>query len=327
MVAECFRRQWSPESFEQAIQAGNVDSAWALLSSVAELSLFEDHHSGLSRAHAWKPRKQCLRPKRAPLGDSLKVVQLRKLRRRILQLSKTPDEDRLREKIFQDISALHGSFPALNEIGYFTVEHELHLVDQVLQQQAADNKESALRCWKDSLEPSILRQSSWIRRKAEKLCALTANPSSHLQHAVHPVQIVAKAEQDRLPRWKCPPALLQAKHVAALKCFLNHRDQLPMSSLDIHFCGKTLPSICKEMACKASGPDAWSAGDLGRLPEVWWEAFALLWTSVYKSGAIPHRWLEARVCLLPKADGSSRPLSILSVAWRIGARYKYHQRA
>ena len=128
VVAECSRRQRSRESLEQAIQAGNVDSAWALLSSVAELSLFEGHHSGLSRAHAWKPRKRCLRPKRAPLGDSPKVVQLRKLRRRILQLSKTPDEDRLREKIFQDISALHGSFPALNEIGYFTVEHELRVV-------------------------------------------------------------------------------------------------------------------------------------------------------------------------------------------------------
>ena len=139
--------------------------------------------------------------------------------------------------------------------------------------------------------------------------------------SAHPVQIVAKAEQDWLPRWKCPPALLRAKHVAALKCFLNDRDQRPVSSLDVHFCGKTLRSICKEMACKASGPDAWSAGDLWRLPEVWWEAFALLCTSVYKSGAIPCRWLEARVCLLPKANGSSRPLSILSVSWRIGARY------
>ena len=170
MVADCFGRQWSPESFDHAIQDGNVDSAWTLLSSAAELSLFEDGHSGLSRAHAWKPRKRCLRPKRAPLGVSQKVVLLQKLRRRILQLSKTPDEHRLREKIAHDVSALLVSFPALNEIGYFTVEHELHVVDQVLQQQAAADKESALRCWKNSLEPSFQRQSSWIRRKADKHC-------------------------------------------------------------------------------------------------------------------------------------------------------------
>ena len=231
VVAECFGRQWSPESFDHAIQDGNVDSAWTLLSSAAELSLFEDGHSGLSRAHAWKPRKRCLRPKRAPLGVSSKVVLLQTLRRRILQLSKTPDEHRLREKIAHDVNALLVSFPALNEIGYFSVEHELHVVDQVLQQQAAADKESALRCWKDSLEPSFQRQSSWIRRKADKLCALAASPSPHLQHAVHPVQIVAKAENDWLSRWHCPPELLQANHVAALKCFLNHREQLYLGLL------------------------------------------------------------------------------------------------
>ena len=75
------------------------------------------------------------------------------------------------------------------------------------------------------------------------------------------------------------------------------------------------------MAGKAAGPDGWSPDPLTRLPDTWWDAFAALWQSVWESSVIPDRWLEARVCLLPKDDKSYRPLSILNIAWRIGARH------
>jgi hypothetical protein len=41
---------------------------------------------------------------------------------------------------------------------------------------------------------------------------------------------------------------------------------------------------------------------------------------VLQHSQIPTTWSDARVALLPKPDGSTPPLSVASVLWRIGAR-------
>ncbi|CAE7250058.1 unnamed protein product, partial [Symbiodinium sp. CCMP2456] len=50
-----------------------------------------------------------------------------------------------------------------------------------------------------------------------------------------------------------------------------------------------------------------------------WEALAALWQTVYSSGRVPKRWREARVCLVPKTAGGHRPISVFSIAYRLGA--------
>ena len=74
------------------------------------------------------------------------------------------------------------------------------------------------------------------------------------------------------------------------------------------------------MVHKAAGPDEWQCASWILLPAGFWAAFARLWQQVLVTSVVPQRWREGRVVLIEKPSGGFRPLTILSCAWRIGAR-------
>ena len=74
------------------------------------------------------------------------------------------------------------------------------------------------------------------------------------------------------------------------------------------------------MLGRAAGPDDWSVEDWLRLPESFWNQFAALWEVIYWEGQVPAMWRRARVALIPKPGVGHRPLSILCIGWRIGAK-------
>ena len=177
------------------------------------------------------------------------------------------------------------------------------------------------------------RQASWIKRKADLHLnfeqvdsGLESRPDVH-RVAVHPVQVIRQAEAEWLPRWNCPAHLSSPQHLEQVDQFLaGHSTSNSFSSSScsmpvVNWDGSKLQKICRQMATKASGPDSWSAAQLVLLPIAWWNCFALLWQVVYETGSIPDRWMEARVTLLPKGLRDFRPLSILNIAWRVGAKF------
>lgn len=115
--------------------------------------------------------------------------------------------------------------------------------------------------------------------------------------------------------------MLPEPHLDQAQRFAAQHANLSQCDLQVNWQGAKLLKICKQMATKAAGPDAWSAAQLALLPLPWLSCFAQLWEVVYNTANIPARWLEARVALLPKGALGFRPLSILNVAWRIGAKY------
>ena len=72
---------------------------------------------------AERPVPQAARSKAAAGRESVGMVQLRRLHRRVLQLGRCPFNQRLRDKIAKQLEALRGRFPWLDEIRFFEMEH------------------------------------------------------------------------------------------------------------------------------------------------------------------------------------------------------------
>ncbi|CAE7745015.1 L96 [Symbiodinium sp. CCMP2592] len=56
------------------------------------------------------------------------------------------------------------------------------------------------------------------------------------------------------------------------------------------------------------------------MPDSWWECAAALWRCVLQTGRIPRAWTRGRTSLLWKASGKSRPITVLPILWRAGAK-------
>ena len=92
------------------------------------------------------------------------------------------------------------------------------------------------------------------------------------------------------------------------------------AEVNLELSAEDLIASARTVTTKIAGPDSWEASQLLLLPQIWWDCLAKLWGCVLQGHPIPSRWLEARIALLPKPDGSHRPLSITSMLWRIGAK-------
>ena len=77
---------------------------------------------------------------------------------------------------------------------------------------------------------------------------------------------------------------------------------------------------------KAPGADTRRIEQLLKLPYTWWCCFADLWNVLLRGQiTIPEIWAACRTVLLPKTDGSFRPLGIAAVAWRLGSSCLMHE--
>jgi hypothetical protein len=85
----------------------------------------------------------------------------------------------------------------------------------------------------------------------------------------------------------------------------------------VHFNPGFLRKLATANKSKAAGPDGWSNKAVMALPHEWWQLFARLCQRVFDTGKVPRMWALARVVLLDKPQGGTRPLSIASTAWPI----------
>ena len=85
----------------------------------------------------------------------------------------------------------------------------------------------------------------------------------------------------------------------------------------IHFEAEDLLRAARSIM---EGPDFWQADHFLQMPQLWWQQFAKLWTAVLSTSVVPQAWRKSWVLLLDKKINETRPISISSVAWRIGAK-------
>ena len=166
---EAWTRRWKAASFDAAVAAGDVNTAWTLLSDCAE-DLLRDPAAvgGCRRTALWRPRARLHpRSKAGRTKDPLVVVRLRRLERRLRQLAREPGFQRLRDKAAKLLEDLLGDCPWLRSVPYFEMEHWADFVAEHLDRIEGDRKEMALKVWRERMAESESRVLTWIRRRGD----------------------------------------------------------------------------------------------------------------------------------------------------------------
>ena len=313
-------RCWRGDVFEEALANDDVDAAWTVLSDAAEAALAAPESSGHRRSAAWSPRLRA--QPRSKVGKSMEavgIVQLRWLWRRIVQLGHRPHDGCLRDKAGRQVLALLPAFPWLEELGYFEMERWSDWLAEHIEQEVTKQAGAAIAKWRDRLQESPAQVCAWIRKREAVYGGLERpglGPKEVFKtKPIHPTKVVQMASENLMKRWGRDSTDSEAQVI------LRSVPAFSEEPLQVIFTGEELRRVAKSMANKAEGPDSWSCASWMLLPLEFWDAFAALWQKVFNSGCIPRRWREGRVVLIEKAAGGHRPLTILSAAWRVGARH------
>ena len=314
---------WPEDSFTGMLEVDQLDEAWTLLSNTAEDLLAEPGASGHRRAARWRPLpRDHDRSKAANMLEPLTLVQLRRLLRRMSQLSHQPGDQRLRSKAGNQMCALLPKAPWLEAVPYFEMEHWTSWMAERIAEEEETQKKAAIDGWRRRIESSESHMVSWIRRR-EKTHGDLERPMLKPEEVgkYHPVHIVEEATTPWMRRWGSNSVAGSVDQVLA-----SH-PRIAETPWDMRFRGEDLLNTAKSMTNKAAGPDGWECSAWTHLPTPFWHCFARLWQRVLCTGIVPQRWREGRVVLIPKSTSGHRPLTILSCAWRIGARIIVRQLA
>ncbi|CAE7253453.1 unnamed protein product [Symbiodinium sp. CCMP2592] len=320
-IAAKFVSCFVQHEFAELLEAGDVDGAWALLSGAAERAMTKmPLAAAVPRSDLWVPVETPAVAKGARSDEPVRLRQLRRLHRRLLQLQRHPDDACLCATALRSLSALATVVPelcswrdgSLTEIAACTVA--------AISRFDAELKADRLARWKTEVSLSQRKAIAWVKQRvaaeADGLPPRSRDPAVPVR-AVHPVSVIREAEEEWLPLWS-----REAPSTEAFEVLLREVGgaQSP-SQGKVAWCGKALRRGAKAMCGRVAGHDCWGPEDLIRLPDAWFDALADLWRTVWSTGRIPATWQRARVSLLPKPDGGWRPLSITPVVWRLGSQH------
>ncbi|CAE7943638.1 ppdK, partial [Symbiodinium necroappetens] len=162
--ASAWDDRWDASHFQALLFASDLDGAWRLLSDTAEAVLSGGGHGVVARSSGWSPQKAKPRSKASRCFESLELVRLRRLSRRLTQLARHPEDTRLRDIIGRAVAELQGSFSWLGELPHFTMEQHAE--------------------WVQTQVEIVAQAERAVRRRA-----------------IHPVEVIKRAEEEWCPRW------------------------------------------------------------------------------------------------------------------------------
>jgi hypothetical protein len=321
--SRAFEEAWDQRAFDEDLAERRVSDAWTKLSDIAEAILATDEAGGgKPRAAAWTPSRNHPVSKGAFASkETFETRRLRRLLRRLRQLDRRPDDDALRRVIHNGHQGFE-KYPELAGMYGWNAECYVEAAQALVTQVAAGSREKGLLEWRAEMEMSPHKQRAWVTRRAALEAARELGPQPCeggvvSRRAIHPAVLVHEAAEE----WSAVWARMEGRDPEGLMHEHLQRVARPdPQPVDLEFTEAELLRAAKSMTHKAAGPDAWTTASWVLLPDLWWKQLAKLWTVVIKTAAIPTRWVEARVAFLRKPGGDTRPLSLTSVAWRLGAK-------
>ena len=308
--SDSWHERWAPRDleFNSALQAGDLDGAWSLLSDTAEDLLLDPVRptSGAARrSQVLRPRPVAQSSTKAPTVQSHKERCLRRLARRAAELSRFPDSPDaavLRRKLCASASSLGLSF-----------QGDLpRLVEDALSAAASLEASSvAFRVanWHKALQSNPQRMRQWIRR------APAADPRPLGDDPVHPLDIAAQEHDKWNRQWTREPA--HSAEETWRWCLAQGPPAVAWTEDDLHPTAEALLACMRASARRAAGLDGWAPSQLSRLPLDFYALLTRLWAACLSKACLPRAWCQVRVALLPKPDGGRRPLAVASALWRV----------
>ena len=297
---------WSSrgQTFHDALGRGEVDEAWSVLSAAAEDVM---HAGGKARRRAEAPVPvRGLPPStKAPTVQTLLERRLRRLMRRVAE-AMLRDHDsvhygNLLRKVWRQAEG-HG-------FGATSLPELLEEVQKAADAEALETKQRLVAQWRERMAVDIHQVSRWVTRAAP--------PPLHRDGEwTAPLETSEKLEQARevWERWWGSDADYDHEATAAL---LESVPAGPACADDaLQFTPDELAAVVKRRRKRATGLDGWAAAQLTCLPCGFWVQVVELWQAMLQVGRVPLAWKRIRIALVPKPDGTQRPLAIGAVLWR-----------
>ncbi|CAE7258440.1 Ptchd3 [Symbiodinium sp. CCMP2592] len=322
-IEASFKAAWVERDFTDCLQDGRLDDAWGVLSGAAEVALGAERGSGDPRAFEPVPepcedRRRSLRAPKASRG----LAGLRRLQRRLKQLELEPEDANLRRCVKASLSGLRELVP---QLPYFAgdLSEAGAVVEQLVQELHTQEVQASVEAWQ-ATEKSFAHSCAWIKRKADQARACFQEPKElRAAVATHPTSILASQGAQWSSTWTRPTG--RAFPDEAFRKILADIPRPEQQDIALCVSGDALHKATKKMIKRSGGADDWQACDLLRLPMGFWEATAKLWNHALEHGQLPSSWTNALVVLIPKPDGRTRPIGLMSLLWRAGARVLVRQ--
>ena len=142
---------WSDEAFRQALEDPDVNHSWSYISDVAEAVLAEPSAATLARSAAWKPVPCTGGHRGSSFPETVVLRRLRRLLRRLRQLSREPNHWHLLSHVRRDVGSLARDLPTLQgSHGDSSLKSDafLELVTGVVSERAAQEQHDWMVQWK-----------------------------------------------------------------------------------------------------------------------------------------------------------------------------------
>ena len=294
------------EAFDQALHLRQVQRAWDLLSDAAESLLKPE--PGRKRSVIPRPTVPPKAPVKQDALQSMLERRLRRLHRRICEFQKGNAPWSLLRNIRDDIASLQNRCPELSEFRDVNEDLERAVVT-CIQKEMEAAKQGRLDCWQASMDEDDQALIRWV--KGADAC--NEPTDDDVRVPVHP-QLKAEFFAGKWKQIWCPETLPDAHGVDPFLSWIPEGGfSCPRPSLTglglKHFATKTLG--------RAAGADGWLAEQWVLLPQAFFDALASLWELVLATSVLPKQWTHVRCVLIPK-DVGFRPISVASLAWRVG---------
>ena len=270
-------------SFHFALERADVDAAWSALSNSAERALCSSLDGCRPRADAWDPRDTGVPHKAIAWKESLVLRQLRRLQRRVVQLTKQLDDRRLRSAIIRGAQHLRALFPCL-DLDFLQsnltedqfqirlsrlVEDLAHLINT----REGSEQQARLVSWRTKMVSDPVAHRRWIKHRAHlKVMWEQMGPvpdKTPTRHAIHRQHVLDQAVKSWMQVWNSKSA-----SPPDFQSFLDMTPRPTQVACTLAITGVELVRAAKTMVGKACGPDSWRVEDLLLLPMEWWSLFA-----------------------------------------------------
>ena len=338
----CFPPSWTRPAFEEApppaeapagaltrdagpdiaacLEAGSLDEAWTRLSDWAE-DYLGIRDPTCRRSAPWLPER---RP--TPLGhpgpmchEPTALITLRRLARRLCQLVQQPWDTQLAQSISRSLRRARMLVPDLPHLDLACPADARDAVDSLVQAQAQQHRQHCIQRWKTKTAVSPECALAWVKHRADQ--ELRLSQAAPLQEVadlqVHPADRVQVQGEAWTRKWQSPATMPDVTKFAQI---LQGLPRHPTTQVDLEPRPDELRKATSKMRAKAPGPDGWTGNLLLRLPDSWWAALSALWATVLRRGQVPGLWQRSLIVLLDKGHQATRPIALLSFAWRAGAR-------
>ncbi|CAE7451987.1 unnamed protein product [Symbiodinium natans] len=303
---DAWSQHFPQDRFDQALCAKDVQHAWDILSDAAESVL--QPCQGRKRSKIPRPTQPAKAPVKQDALQSVLERRLRRLHRRLLEFLKGSGPWSLLCNIRNDLRNLCHRCPELSEFQDLN-EDLAHVIMGCIQKEMQAAKQDRLQRWQTSMEEDDQALIRWV--KGADACSSPADDDVRVP--VHP-QLKAEFFAEQWKQVWNPDVIPDPGEVNP---FLGWVPQGGFSCPKPTVTGAALKHCASKTVGKAPGADGWIGEHWSLLPNPFFDSLAALWQLVLEAGVLPEQWTRVRCVLIPK-DVGFRPISVASLAWRVG---------